>query len=68
MQTGTTALFFATQAGHSRCAQTLLKCGADVNAAANEGGTPLFVACQCGHLSTVELLIAHRANIHARFD
>lgn len=65
LQTGTTALFFAAQAGHIEVAKILIRYGAHIEAASLDGGTPLFVACQGGHINMVKDLIQLGANVHA---
>ena len=56
---GTTALFYAAQAGHAHVVDHLLNMrGADPNAAPrSSGATPLYVAVQEGHFEVVETLL-----------
>ncbi|KAK6625359.1 hypothetical protein RUM43_005656 [Polyplax serrata] len=61
--TGTTALFFAAQAGYLDVVRILLDNGAPVDSCSIDGGTPLFVACQCGHMAVVKELVKRGANI-----
>lgn len=60
---------------HSACAtsdlamsELLLKHGANVNAAQQNGVTPLHAAAHNGQLELVELLVAHKANINAKMN
>lgn len=58
---GTTALHKAARNGCRQVARTLIRAGADVNAA-QDGSTPLHVAARRGHWSVVELLVSHGAD------
>lgn len=46
--------------------ETLLKAGADPNAAPLTGETPLMTAARVGNVKAVKLLLAHRADVNAK--
>ena len=52
-------LWIAANKGNLSYVKALLDCGADPNAANNNGVTPLFIAAQEGHLDVVKALLAH---------
>ena len=52
-----TALYFASQNGHSKVVATLLDAHADPSITTSEGWTPLMVASYDGHTDVVRLLI-----------
>ena len=56
---GKTALIVACLNGHAEVASMLLKKGADVNHAKDDGWTALMFACQEGHEPVVEVLLGH---------
>lgn len=61
---GSSALLYATEAGHTVCAEMLLNHGAAVNQQNNRGMTPLILAAVGGHLACIEMLLNHGADIH----
>jgi ankyrin repeat protein len=61
--TGFTPLYSASQNGHLNVVDALLRAGADVNKAKNDGATPLFAACLKGHRACVEALVRARADV-----
>ena len=54
---GATALWMASQGGHTACVAALLASGAAVDLARQDGATPTFKACQKGHEAVAELLL-----------
>lgn len=61
-----TPLYCAAEEGHIGCVQVLLKGGADVNKACEDGWTPLQIACTRGHVQCVELIVQHPlVNVHS---
>ena len=54
---GLTALFHASQGGHSKVVQILLKGGADPNIQNGDGWTALMIASQNGHSEVVQILL-----------
>ena len=54
---GLTALCHASQGGHSKVVQILLKGGADPNTQKKDGSTALMYACQNDHSEVVEILL-----------
>ncbi|UYV75383.1 hypothetical protein LAZ67_13000071 [Cordylochernes scorpioides] len=57
-QDGETPLHLAARTENGeRCAELLIKSGAEVNCNQNKGETPLHVAARFGHLKTAELLL-----------
>jgi hypothetical protein len=55
-------LFIAAQNGHKAVVRALIKAGADVNKAMDNGWTPLLIAAQNGHQAVVRALIELGAN------
>ncbi|CAH0369602.1 unnamed protein product [Pelagomonas calceolata] len=53
-----TALFIASQNGHTEVVRLLLEAGADANIVDHQGGTPLYIAAQEKHGDVVRLLLA----------
>jgi ankyrin repeat protein len=51
----------AAEGGHVSVAKLLLECGADVQAADNNGATALMWASAGGHMAVAELLKVHAA-------
>ena len=51
--------------GHYRIVGMLLGCGADKNAAMNDGATPVLIATQNKHRQVVEMLVAASADKNA---
>ncbi|KAH8672580.1 hypothetical protein BGZ60DRAFT_373737, partial [Tricladium varicosporioides] len=60
-----TPLHWASQNGHLEVAQLLLNKGADVKAAASNGGAPLHRASLNGHLEVAQLLLDKGADVKA---
>ena len=54
---GTTPLYLATQENFPRIVEQLVKRGADVNLAMNDGSTPLCAAADRGHVEIVRTLL-----------
>lgn len=50
--------------GHLEVVKLLLRLGAEVDAAREDGATPLFKATHKGHLEIVKELIKHKANLN----
>uniref|UniRef100_A0A668VIV8 Uncharacterized protein n=1 Tax=Oreochromis aureus TaxID=47969 RepID=A0A668VIV8_OREAU len=68
-QDGGTALTVASQYGHSKVVDTLLKNGANVHDQLNDGATPLFLAAQEGHVTVIRQLLSSGAKVNqARED
>ncbi|KAJ6103653.1 hypothetical protein N7486_003875 [Penicillium sp. IBT 16267x] len=61
--TGTNPLIWASQNGHDKTVQMLLKYGADVNAQDGEGGNALYAASYRGHDKIVQMLLEHGADV-----
>ena len=55
--TGTTAIYLASQNGHSSVVSTLLNSGADPNITTNDGWTPLMISSTKEHYNVVEELL-----------
>ena len=53
----TTALFFASQDGHTEVVRFLLEAGADPNTVNHNGVSPLFIAAKENHDDVVRLLL-----------
>ena len=64
LTTGATALYRAAEQYYPVCVMELLKAGADVNIANNDGQTPLMVAVKRGSISLVALLIHYGADVN----
>lgn len=62
---GLTPLLRAALADRAEAAELLIRRGADVNAAASDGGTPLHAAAFVGHEKTVATLVENGANVNA---
>jgi ankyrin repeat protein len=60
-----TALYVASELGHSEVVDVLLQRGAMVDDATNEGATSLFIASHEGHLGIVETLLEWGAVVDA---
>lgn len=56
----------AARHGAEVVVSTLLKCGADPNAAEQSGWTPLHLAVQRGAFLSIIRLLEHREDVHAR--
>ncbi len=63
---GTTALHWATFAGHKVMVQLLLEKGADIAAETEDRSTALHVAAVRGNGDEVQLLLEKRANVDAK--
>ncbi|KAM4694866.1 ankyrin repeat and SOCS box protein 3 isoform 1-T4 [Discoglossus pictus] len=61
---GETALHLSAKCGAVRCAELLLKAGADPNEATNEETTALFLAVEKGHKDIVKLLLKNKAKVN----
>ncbi|OWK17890.1 hypothetical protein Celaphus_00008920 [Cervus elaphus hippelaphus] len=61
----TAPLHLAARHGAEVVVSTLLKCGADPNAAEQSGWTPLHLAVQRGAFLSIIHLLEHRADVHA---
>ena len=61
---GCTALYVAAQCGHAAVATALLKAGARVDLARDDGATPLFFAALKGHAAVVTALLDGGAAIN----
>ena len=61
-----TALHAAARMNHLKLVQSLLKCGADVDAPGMWGRTPLLFASEWGHLEVVRWLLEHGADVNAK--
>ena len=53
-----TALFIASQNGHTEVVRWLLEAGADANTVDHQGASPLYMAAQKNHDDVVRLLLA----------
>ncbi|KAF8774112.1 Ankyrin-1 like protein [Argiope bruennichi] len=66
-KSGETPLHIAARtAGGEKCAELLLKSGAEVNATQEDGETPLHFAARHGHLNTVALLLQDKADVQQK--
>jgi ankyrin repeat protein len=63
MTDGGSPLYVASFYGHCKVVDTLLRHGADANAATIDGATPLYIASRNGHACCVEVLIRRRADV-----
>ena len=62
---GVTALYAASQEGHRKCVELLLKSKANPNikdTMADRGKSPLYMACQENKYSCAKLLLQYKAN------
>lgn len=62
---GYTPLLLASKSGHAGMIETLVKAGADSNAATTNGTTPLMFAAASGKVDAVNVLLDHGANVNA---
>lgn len=58
---------FAVANMHTDCVNALLKCGADVNATAKDGGTALMLAASSDATEIVQALLSKGANAKEHF-
>ena len=63
---GNTALYLATENGHTHTVASLANRGADINVANIGGWTPILMASAQGDLATMSLLIEQGANVNVR--
>ncbi|XP_014072017.1 ankyrin repeat domain-containing protein 29 isoform X2 [Salmo salar] len=63
-ETGSTALFFASQQGHNEVVKLLFEFGGSTEFQTKDGGTALSAACQYGHSKVVDTLLKNGANVH----
>jgi ankyrin repeat protein len=63
---GYTPLSMAARHGHTAAIATLIKGGADVNAATSNGVTPLMFAAASGRADAVSVLLDHGAEVDAK--
>ncbi|KAG9484483.1 hypothetical protein GDO78_010061 [Eleutherodactylus coqui] len=61
---GESALHLAAKRGSVRCAEILLRAGADPNDLTNDVTTPMFLAIESGNEGVVKLLLKYKANIN----
>ena len=61
-----TALYTASQQGHSNIVQMLLNMGADMNAKSEEFAPALFIASEEGHTDIVTMLLNNGADINVK--
>ncbi|KAK0414596.1 hypothetical protein QR680_011518 [Steinernema hermaphroditum] len=59
-----TALSFAAEKGPVEFVESLLDCGAYINAQVRKNCTPLWIACCAGNADVVKLLIEHEADVN----
>lgn len=64
--TGKTPLMFSSAAGRTSITQSLIACGADVNATDIKGWTVLMCACVNGQTDSAQILTSHGADINAK--
>ncbi|KAE8598577.1 hypothetical protein XENTR_v10016863 [Xenopus tropicalis] len=64
LQDGGTALLAASQYGHTRVVETLLKNGANIHDQLYDGATALFLAAQGGYINVVRLLLTSGAKVN----
>ena len=58
----------AAQKGHETVVRALIKAGADINNADDDGVTPLYMAVQNGHEAVVRVLIELSADVNKARD
>ncbi len=63
---GSTALFVASQNGHTQTAFSLIRGGADLNVLNQGGITPLYIASQNNHIEMVDMLLQNGADVNLR--
>ncbi|MBW01197.1 Ankyrin repeat domain-containing protein 29, partial [Eschrichtius robustus] len=61
---GGTALLAASQYGHMKVVETLLKHGANIHDQLYDGATALFLAAQGGYLDVIRLLLSSGAKVN----
>ncbi|KAJ3652926.1 hypothetical protein Zmor_018849 [Zophobas morio] len=59
-----TPLIIASREGHLKIVEYLVKCGAQISRADNDGRTPLYAASSQGHEKIVECLVQNEAEIN----
>ena len=57
---------YACESGHTEVAEILLKSGAHIDNAENEGRTPLMKAARAGHTCTVRYIISKGKSIQLK--
>ena len=62
---GSTPLFTAAEHNKVKCAELLIKKGANLETPDTEGRSPLWIAAQVGHKAMVQLLLDRGANVEA---
>lgn len=62
-----TPLYIACQDGQTEAARVLVKYGANINLACDDGSTPLHAACNYGHASIVEMLLQNNAKMNVKW-
>ena len=67
-EAGRTVLMLATEYGHEPVVQTLISCGANVNAQDNEGWTPLMIASKYNFINIVHILLKADADPYMKKD
>ncbi|XP_049910413.1 ankyrin repeat domain-containing protein 29 isoform X3 [Epinephelus moara] len=67
-ETGSTALFFASQHGYNEIVKLLFEFGASTEFQTKDGGTALTVASQYGHSKVVDTLLKNGANVHDQLN
>jgi ankyrin repeat protein len=65
---GSTPLSFAAQEGNPMIVMELIKAGADVNLARDDGTTPLHMAARYGYEGCAAVLIHAGADVHRRTE
>ncbi len=58
----------ASDCGHKDGLKLLIKAGADLNQATDDGATPLFIASQEGHAKAVEILVKAGADLNQTWN
>ena len=61
---GRTPIRYAALKGHGDVVGLLMKLGADIHKAANDGRTPLHGAAYNGHGDVIQMLVAGKADIN----